>query len=139
MYKIVVVGHGNYPTGLVSALDLLIGSNENIIPLNLNEERTHEQFEIEITEILKENANVLVFADLTGGAPHQISAKVMIENNFSENQYVISGVTLSLVVELAMKTLFSEVENSEVEENIKDAIAQSSEMMNYLSSGMLKE
>ena len=31
MYKLVVVGHGNFPSGVLSAVSLLVGKNENIM------------------------------------------------------------------------------------------------------------
>lgn len=137
MYKVVVVGHGDFPSGVVSALELLVGKNENIISLNLNEQRTHEDLENEMNEILKNNSRVIVFADLTGGAPHQISSRIILENGYSDNHYVISGISVGLALEIVMSTVLSEPKDDEVENIIKDAIEQNSNMVNYISTRML--
>ncbi|CZQ95920.1 PTS sugar transporter subunit IIA [Trichococcus collinsii] len=137
MYKIAIVGHGNFPEGVLSALSLLIGENENVVAYNLNDERTHEVLEQDVTALLKDNEQVIIFADLTGGAPHQISARVMLENKFSENQYVISGINLGLVVELTMKFLYSEIKDEEAAAAIQEAIEQSRGMIMSMQSGMV--
>lgn len=137
MYKVVVVGHGDFPSGIVSALELLVGKNENITSLNLNDERTHEDLENEMNEILKENERVIVFADLTGGAPHQISSRIILENKYSDNHYVISGISVGLALEIVMSTVFSEPKDDDVENIIKNAIEQNNDMVNYISTRMV--
>ncbi|MGB7473239.1 PTS sugar transporter subunit IIA [Trichococcus sp.] len=137
MYKIAIVGHGNFPEGVLSALSLLIGENENVVAYNLNDERTHEVLEQDVTALLKDNEKVIIFADLTGGAPHQISARIMLENKFSENQYVISGINLGLVVELTMKFLYSDIKDEEAAAAIQEAIEQSRSMIMSMQSGMV--
>lgn len=137
MYKIAIVGHGNFPEGVLSALSLLIGENENVVAYNLNDERTHEVLEQDVTALLKDNEKVIIFADLTGGAPHQISARIMLENKFSENQYVISGINLGLVVELTMKFLYSDIKDEEAAAAIQEAIEQSRGMIMSMQSGMV--
>jgi len=137
LYKVVVVGHGDFPSGIVSALELLVGKNENITSLNLNDERTHEDLENEMNEILKENERVIVFADLTGGAPHQISSRIILENKYSDNHYVISGISVGLALEIVMSTVFSEPKDDDVENIIKNAIEQNNDMVNYISTRMV--
>ena len=39
--KILIVGHGEYGSGMKSAIKLLTGVNNNIEAINLNEELTH--------------------------------------------------------------------------------------------------
>ncbi|MDV4150449.1 PTS sugar transporter [Clostridium sp. AL.422] len=136
MYKLVVLGHGNFPSGVVSSVSLLVGNNENIIALDLDANETHEGFEKKLKEILDNNDKVIVLADLTGGAPHQIAGRLILESA-KLNQYILSGINLALVVDLAMKFCFSEV----VDENIQSALVESSndskESMTVLSNRML--
>jgi PTS system N-acetylgalactosamine-specific IIA component len=94
-YAMAVVGHGRYPEGVLSALKLLIGTTDGMTAFNLDETTTHEQFEQRLKNFLDENDHALVFADMTGGAPHQIVARLMLEQN-RPHQYIISSVDETL-------------------------------------------
>ncbi|RQN02627.1 PTS sugar transporter [Clostridium butyricum] len=135
MCKLVIVGHGNFPSGVLSAVSLLVGNNENICAFDLDKNETHEGFEQKIKELLDNNDNVIVVADLTGGAPHQIAARLILESG-KMNQYIISGINLALVVDLAMKCCFSEVEEEELETMLLDSVNDSKETMTLLSNRM---
>ena len=136
MYKLIVVGHGNYPSGVLSAVSLLVGKNDNIIALDLNEKRTHEVFEEELKAILNDNNHAIVLADLTGGAPHQISARLVLESG-NLNQYVISGVNLALVVDLIMKCCFDEISDDEMQDTILNSIEECKETTTLLCPRMM--
>ena len=135
MCKLVIVGHGNFPSGVLSAVSLLVGNNENICAFDLDKNETHEGFEQKIKELLDNNDKVIVVADLTGGAPHQIAARLILESG-KMNQYIISGLNLALVVDLAMKCCFSEVEEEELETMLLDSVNDSKETMTLLSNRM---
>lgn len=136
MQKIIIVGHGNFPSGILSAVSLLVGENENIIGLNLNGELTHEQFEEQLKSILDQNDYAIVLADLTGGAPHQISARLVLESG-NKNQYVISGVNLALIVDIVMKSLFGEVSDDELQDTLLKSIDECKETTTLLSARMM--
>ena len=135
MCKLVIVGHGNFPSGVLSAVSLLVGNNENICAFDLDKNETHEGFEQKIKELLDNNDKVIVVADLTGGAPHQIDARLILESG-KMNQYIISGINLALVIDLAMKCCFSEVEEEELETMLLDSVNDSKETMTLLSNRM---
>ena len=135
MCKLVIVGHGNFPSGVLSAVSLLVGNNENICAFDLDKNETHEGFEQKIKELLDNNDKVIVVADLTGGAPHQIASRLILESG-KMNQYIISGINLALVVDLAMKCCFSEVEEEELETMLLDSVNDSKETMTLLSNRM---
>lgn len=135
MCKLVIVGHGNFPSGVLSAVSLLVGNNENICAFDLDKNETHEGFEQKIKELLDNNDKVIVVADLTGGAPHQIAARLILESG-KMNQYIISGINLALVIDLAMKCCFSEVEEEELETMLLDSVNDSKETMTLLSNRM---
>ena len=135
MCKLVIVGHGNFPSGVLSAVSLLVGNNENICAFDLDKNETHEGFEQKIKELLDNNDKVIVVADLTGGAPHQIAARLILESG-KMNQYIISGINLALFVDLAMKCCFSEVEEEELETMLLDSVNDSKETMTLLSNRM---
>ncbi|MCH6267218.1 PTS sugar transporter subunit IIA [Neobacillus citreus] len=133
MYQILVTGHGGFPSGVQSALRYLMGDNPNLSILALSEGMTHEQYEAELTEFLKNHPRLLVFADLTGGAPHQIAARILLENHFSPEQFLISGMPISVVTELTMKFQFQEVPKGEAPAVIQQTLAECKDMIHYLS------
>ena len=115
--KILIVGHGEYATGMKSAIKLLTGVNNNIDAINLNEELTHNDYTIMVQEYVANNKDLVIFADMTGGAPFQIASREILLNESSENQFVIGGVSVGCILEVVMNTL---VLNSEDE--LKDII-----------------
>ncbi|MDB1939310.1 MULTISPECIES: PTS sugar transporter subunit IIA [Clostridium] len=136
MYKLVVVGHGNFPSGVLSSVSLLVGENENIIGLDLDVNETHEGFENKLKEILDNNDKVIVLADLTGGAPHQIAARLILESS-KLNQYIISGINLALVVDLAMKCCLGEVEDEDIQSELSNSINESKDTTVLISNRMM--
>lgn len=136
MYKLVVVGHGNFPSGVLSSVSLLVGENENIIGLDLDANETHEGFEKKLKEILDNNDKVIVLADLTGGAPHQIAARLILESS-KLNQYIISGINLALVVDLAMKCCLGEVEDEYIQSELSNSINESKDTTVLISNRMM--
>ena len=115
--KILIVGHGEYATGMKSAIKLLTGVNNNIDAINLNEELTHNDYTMMVQEYVANNKDLVIFADMTGGAPFQIASREILLNESSENQFVIGGVSVGCILEVVMNTL---VLNSEDE--LKDII-----------------
>ena len=110
--KILIVGHGEYATGMKSAIKLLTGVNNNIDAINLNEELTHNDYTMMVQEYVANNKDLVIFADMTGGAPFQIASREILLNESSENQFVIGGVSVGCILEVVMNTL---VLNSEDE------------------------
>ena len=110
--KILIVGHGEYATGMKSAIKLLTGVNNNIDAINLNEELTHNDYTMMVQEYVANNKDLVIFADMTGGAPFQIASREILLNEASENQFVIGGVSVGCILEVVMNTL---VLNSEDE------------------------
>ena len=110
--KILIVGHGEYATGMKSAIKLLTGVNNNMDAINLNEELTHNDYTMMVQEYVANNKDLVIFADMTGGAPFQIASREILLNEESENQFVIGGVSVGCILEVVMNTL---VLNSEDE------------------------
>lgn len=96
--KIILASHGNFATGILSSLELICGKNDNIVTIdaymtadyNLNDE---------ISKRMNENKGneLIVVTDIFGGS---------VNNEFlnyihTENFYLIAGMNLPLVIELA--------------------------------------
>lgn len=105
MYNILIVGHGNFATGMKSAFDLLLGESDRVHAQDLSGDITHEKFEDIVTDYLNKHDQLIVFADLMGGAPSQIATRKIAELAKSKEQFVVSGVSLGLMIDVATNIL----------------------------------
>ena len=129
--KILIVGHGEYATGMKSAIKLLTGVNNNIDAINLNEELTHNDYTMMVQEYVANNKDLVIFADMTGGAPFQIASREILLNESSENQFVIGGVSVGCILEVVMNTLVLNSED-ELKDIINTAVNNIQEMTSIL-------
>ncbi|MDU4934268.1 MAG: PTS mannose transporter subunit IID [Peptostreptococcaceae bacterium] len=130
--KILIVGHGEYATGMKSSIKLLTGVNNNIDAINLNEELTHNEYTMMVQEYVANNKDLIIFADMTGGAPFQIASREILLNEDSENQFVIGGVSVGCILEVVMNTLVLNSED-ELENIINTAVNNIQEMTSIIS------
>lgn len=130
--KILIVGHGEYATGMKSSIKLLTGVNNNIDAINLNEELTHNEYTMMVQEYVSNNKDLIIFADMTGGAPFQIASREILLNEDSENQFVIGGVSVGCILEVVMNTLVLNSED-ELENIINTAVNNIQEMTSIIS------
>lgn len=128
MFKVCIVGHGNFPSGVCSALKLLSGSNENLHYFDLDHQLTHGEYEQQLTDFLKENDEVLIFADMTGGAPHQIATRLLLELG-KAHQFILSSVSLNLILDLYMKNSMGVLTTENVSAELNNSMAESKEML----------
>jgi PTS system N-acetylgalactosamine-specific IIA component len=130
--KILIVGHGEYGSGMKSAIKLLTGVNNNIEAINLNEELTHNAYTMKIQEYVANNKDLIIFADMTGGAPFQIASREVLLNETSDNQFVIGGVSVGCILEVVMNTLVLTLED-ELKDTIDTAINNIADMTTVVS------
>ncbi|SCH84835.1 MULTISPECIES: PTS sugar transporter subunit IIA [unclassified Romboutsia] len=130
--KILIVGHGEYATGMKSSIKLLTGVSNNIEAINLNEELTHNEYTMMVQEYVANNKDLIIFADMTGGAPFQIASREILLNEESENQFVIGGVSVGCILEVVMNTLVLNSEDK-LENIINTAVNNIQEMTSIIS------
>ena len=130
--KILIVGHGEYGSGMKSAIKLLTGVNDNIDAINLNEELTHNEYTVMLQEYVANNKDLVIFADMTGGAPFQIASREILLNEDSENQFVIGGASVGCILEVVMNTLVLKSED-ELKSIIDLAVNNIKEMTSVIS------
>jgi len=130
--KILIVGHGEYGSGMKSAIKLLTGVNDNIDAINLNEELTHNEYTVMLQEYVANNKDLVIFADMTGGAPFQIASREILLNEDSQNQFVIGGASVGCILEVVMNTLVLKSED-ELKSIIDLAVNNIKEMTSVIS------
>ncbi|KRN93196.1 hypothetical protein [Pediococcus stilesii] len=126
-YDVCIVGHGNFPDGVESAMKLLVGCEGDITRFNLDQNTTHDQFHDEVKKYLEEHPNVIVFADMTGGAPYQITAELILDAQ-RENQYILSSVSMNVVLDVYLKNSMDQLNPDNIVETFEHVIAESNKL-----------
>ena len=103
MVGILITGHGNFPTGVLSAVNLVAGNPGNVYAVDFVEgmsaEELKEKLQAAIAAIPSEE--VLVMADLAGGTPFRTAVElkmVMTEKAIR----VIAGANMPALMEAAL-------------------------------------
>lgn len=104
MIGIVLTGHGNFASGLNSALELIAGKQENFQVVEFKENDSTDDLEINLkkaVEKLKKCNGIAFLTDLAGGSPFKNS--VMLSLSMKDiDSFVISGTNLGMLLEVAL-------------------------------------
>ncbi|WP_077611375.1 PTS sugar transporter subunit IIA [Clostridium sp. Marseille-P2415] len=106
MIGIIVTGHGNFAAGISSGLELLFGAPECFIPVDFTALCTPAVLKNKLegaVQNLKECETILIFCDLVGGSPFNISSEIKMESD--RNIEVIGGTNFPMVLEALMGRL----------------------------------
>lgn len=118
MIGIVILGHADYPSGLKSAIELLVGNPENFEALGLYQGESPDDYKSKISLLIDQvddGDGVLVLVDLFGGTPSNTIAQIVSHN---KNIQAITGANLPM----AIHAIFSrdEMTNKELAAEVKD-------------------
>ncbi len=106
MIGMVLSGHGNFASGLASAMTLIGGKPTNFFAIDFEEGNTTDQLEAsmkEAMEALSDCEGIIFCTDLAGGSPFK-SACIVSQN--IANIEVLAGVNLPLCIELNLMRQF---------------------------------
>lgn len=106
MIGIIVVGHGNFASGLVSSLELISGEKEYIYTIDFDNAKSLDRLKSELTSAyskFKIYDGILVLSDLAGGTPFNEAVKLSFEMDEMSIK-VIGGVNLPALLELTMSS-----------------------------------
>lgn len=99
MNRIILASHKDLSLGMFHTLEYIVGKVDNIeLMIAYNQE--DYDIETEINKLLKEGENYFVITDILGGSVNAKWLEYVETNNLSNNVTVISGMNLSLVIEL---------------------------------------
>lgn len=118
MFKVVLVGHGDIAKGFISAVELIMGSQDDVYAVSLDASDTFESYMNSLEKF--GNDNILYLADLHGGTPSNVASYLTKQNDVR----CISGVNLALILEVLMMRL-SDKSIDEVFESVKLVIMDS--------------
>lgn len=97
--KTMLVGHGDFPSGLFRAAKMISGENDFLKIISFNEDDDLESFESNLKKEIDDAEDVLILADLFGGSPFNMAMKLSGQHSKSKIR-VISGANLPMVLEL---------------------------------------
>lgn len=98
MPGIVVTGHGHFATGIVSALELILGPQDGLVAVDFPEGDTATQITENLTSAVDSfgGGAVVVFSDLRGGQPFNVASALCTDH---PNLRVAFGTNLPLLIE----------------------------------------
>jgi PTS system N-acetylgalactosamine-specific IIA component len=125
MVDIIVTGHGDFSEGLVSALHLIAGPQEQVQNVNFHESDSTETLNANLAAALvNTGTEVVILTDLLGGSPFKEAVMLKMQRP-EKNIEVISGTNFPL---LLMSTLTPADSALELAESLiqqgKDAISR---------------
>lgn len=103
MISMIVLGHGQFGSGLQYAMQQIIGPQDNVAFLNFTENKSPAELKEEIESALDEmgrDDGVLFCCDILGGTPFRTASTVAHGLKTVE---VIAGTNLQMIIECAME------------------------------------
>lgn len=116
MNYIVITGHGNYATGMKSALELIAGPKDNVLAFDFFKEESEEQFSLKFKDLDKKN-NYLFACDLMGGTPYKVVSRLDL------NKEILIGTNLGGLLDTVFK--IDKLSLNELASNLKEASLKS--------------
>ncbi len=102
MVGIIIAGHGNFATGMASAIETIAGEQDKmatvIFPGNSTTDILRAELERALTEI--ESEEVLICADIAGGTP--FNNAVLLSQHSDKNIKIVSGVNIPVMLEAVL-------------------------------------
>ncbi|GAB6169119.1 PTS sugar transporter subunit IIA [Clostridium carnis] len=131
MVGIIVTGHGNFATGMLSSLELIAGKSDKLIGVDFTAEDSTETLEVKIEKAMNEfDDEIIVLSDLAGGSPFKVSA-ILGQKLSDKKIQVVAGTNLGMLIEVSLCR-----EGMSVEELVDFAINSGS---NAIKAFALKE
>lgn len=102
MIGLVLISHGKFAEGLLSATEMILGEQRNLVAITFAPGMTPESLKqalAEAIETVDDGAGVLLLVDLFGGTP----ARVVSEEVLTHKVPALSGVNLPMLLEICIQ------------------------------------
>ena len=126
MRKFLIASHGSLAGGIKSALDIIIGSMENVFVIQayLNGNQSIEADLNSILANITEQDELVIFTDLLGGSV----TNQILRFALRKNVYIVAGINLPLLIDVMLSE-----PDTPVEEVLESAINNAREQMVYVN------
>lgn len=125
MAGIVITGHGNFATGLLSAMELIAGKQEGVKAVDFSDGMSVHELDMELKRAAAEvdsESGIVFFADLVGGSPFK--ASVLLGQTLEAE--VLAGSNLPMILSViftAAEKRAAEVKEQALTEGKKGVLA----------------
>lgn len=117
MVKMFISSHGHFASGIKSSLDILIGNTDNITVFDAYVDEFSVQSQLDnFFNTVKKDEQVILLSDLYGGSV----TSTMLLYAQRPNTILITGINLSLVLEIAVRDSIDKDELKEIVENSRN-------------------
>ena len=119
---IIITGHNNFASGILSSLTMIAGAKDNIFAVDFLSDDNDESLESKFNKIISDNkdSEILFVCDLMGGTPFKVTSKLAFTNN---NYEVVTGINLGGLIDTSMK--LDKMSIGELKRSCKDASIKS--------------
>ena len=96
MIGIVVTGHAHFPSGLLSAVELVAGKPEDVVGIDFESGQSSDDLRAALRTAVEslEGEEVLILADLVGGTP--FNTAVLLKEQIPEKKIrVLAGINMA--------------------------------------------
>jgi PTS system mannose-specific IIA component len=134
MVGIILVSHGPMANGMLEAASMIVGDQEGIKAVSLEEMDDVEGLMGKISDAIKSvdtGDGVLVLVDVFGASPFNASARLALTRN---NMEVITGMNLPMLLELAIQR-----QGNNLKDCVKIALEAGSSSIKTLSDTLSKQ
>ncbi|MDT2704228.1 PTS sugar transporter subunit IIA [Enterococcus dongliensis] len=124
--KYLIATHGDFSTGLINSLDLIIGNGKQIDFFKMTKDKSASDAEGEVRQYLNQykNEEIIVFTDVFGGSVANIFTQFLLEE-FSF--HLITGVNLPMLLSIILNS------NDNLEEVIQVGIEEGNDGIKYIN------
>ena len=105
MVGILIAGHGGFPSGVLSAVNLVAGNPGNVTAVDFVEGMSTDELKAKMLAALDgmEQEEILVLTDLAGGTPFRTAAEIKAVYT-GKRMRVVAGANMPAVVEAAFSS-----------------------------------
>lgn len=103
MLGIVIAGHGGFASGLLQAIEQIMGAQEQCVAIDFPEgmsTNTLQQALKMASQRCDQGEGVVFLTDLLGGSPFRLASLMALENT---NYQVITGTNMQMVTEMILE------------------------------------
>lgn len=100
MIGLIVATHGNFASGIISSVNLIAGEQNDLIGVNFVEGQSSEELKQNLEKAISDIScdEILIFTDLMGGTPFNISSTISTSTD-NKKIKVVSGMNLPMLME----------------------------------------
>lgn len=106
MTGLIVSGHNQFATGLLSSMKLIAGEQEAVVGVDFSEEDSTDDLKGKLVKAMEGlGDDIIILTDLPGGSPNNISVMLKCELS-NKNIEVLAGTNLSMLLTAALERSF---------------------------------